>query len=220
MYVFVKPKGGWTSETETAKLTASDGARGDFLGASVAIQRDTIVAGAPSATVNGNGGQGAAYVFAEPRRGWANETEIAKLTASDGAANDNLGWIVGLSGDTFVAGALFATENGNAGQGAAYAFWCRSSQSVAGNATAARRAAQRARKSSLVRQRVGVRQALRLSLGDRLEGVKGLGARDLGSGREALFGVRGPVARDGSDLDEGSSVGPMRRRERRRLGPA
>ena len=44
--MFVKPAGGWASATETAKLTASDGAAGDDLGQSVAISGDTIVAGA------------------------------------------------------------------------------------------------------------------------------------------------------------------------------
>ena len=84
-YVFVKPAGGWASETEAAKLTASDGAA-STLGNSVAVSGDTVVAGAPSATVNGNIEQGAAYVFVKPAGGWANETEAAKLTASDGAA--------------------------------------------------------------------------------------------------------------------------------------
>ena len=64
--MFTKPKGGWRSETETAKLTASDGAAGDLLGYSVAIQGDTVIAGAVSATVNGNAYQGALYVFSSP----------------------------------------------------------------------------------------------------------------------------------------------------------
>ena len=46
VYVFVKPASGWTDATQTAKLTASDGAAGDGLGRSVAIDGDTIVAGA------------------------------------------------------------------------------------------------------------------------------------------------------------------------------
>ena len=53
--------------TQTAKLTASNGAARDFLGDSVAVSGDTIVAGAPGATVNGHARQGAAYVF--PCRG-------------------------------------------------------------------------------------------------------------------------------------------------------
>ena len=82
--MFTKPKGGWRSETETAKLTASDGARPTVSAASVAIWGDTIVGGAP-ATVTATLTQGAVYVFVEPRGGWHSETETAKLTASDGA---------------------------------------------------------------------------------------------------------------------------------------
>jgi hypothetical protein len=88
----------------------------------VAVSRDTIVAGAVGATVNGNSGQGAAYVFIKPARGWADATQTAKLTASDGAAGDNFGASVAVSGDTIVAGALGATVNGNSRQGAAYVF--------------------------------------------------------------------------------------------------
>jgi hypothetical protein len=119
-YVFVKPAGGWASATETARLTASDGARGDELGFSVAASGDTVVAGAIGAP--GQTSQGAAYVFVKPAGGWASETEAAKLTASDGAGGDQLGWSVGVSGNTVVAGAPSATVNGGSDQGAAYVF--------------------------------------------------------------------------------------------------
>jgi trimeric autotransporter adhesin len=120
-YVFVKAAGGWASETEAAKLTASDGGAFDGLGLSVAVSGDTVVAGAQSATVNGHPLQGAAYVFVKPAGGWASETEAAKLTASDGAGDDTLGRSVAVSGDTIVAGAP-AQVNGQASQGAAYVF--------------------------------------------------------------------------------------------------
>jgi hypothetical protein len=122
VYVFVKPKGGWRSETETAKLTASDGAAGDNLGVSAAVDGDTVVAGPGNATVNGNAAQGAVYVFVKPKGGWASETETAKLTASDGAANDLLGYSAVIEGNTIVAGAAGATVNGNQFQGALYVF--------------------------------------------------------------------------------------------------
>ena len=121
VYVFVRPRGGWSSETQTAELTASDGAAGDLLGTGVAIRGDSILTGAPLATVNGNQFQGAVYVFVKPRGGWANETETAKLTASDGLANDGFGLMVAVSRDTLVAGSA-ATVNGNSGQGAVYVF--------------------------------------------------------------------------------------------------
>src|SRR5438045_8663418 len=42
-----------------------------------------------------------------------------KVTASDGAAQDNLGWSVAIDGKTAVVGAPNATINGHSSQGAA-----------------------------------------------------------------------------------------------------
>jgi FG-GAP repeat len=110
-YVFVKPGSGWANATETAKLTASDPAHA--FGHSVAITDDTIVVGA----YNASSQPGAAYVFVKPGSGWANTTETAKLTASDGVAGDFFGYSVGISSDTVVVGAIIASQ-----QGAAYVF--------------------------------------------------------------------------------------------------
>ena len=67
---------------QLAKLRASDGGAGDFLGWSVAISGDTVVVGAPMLeTVQG---EGAVYVFVKPASGWANGTETAKLTPPTG----------------------------------------------------------------------------------------------------------------------------------------
>jgi trimeric autotransporter adhesin len=99
-YVFVRPAGGWATATETAKLTASDGATYDHWGGSTGVSADgsTVVVG----------GRGAAYVFVRPAGGWATATETAKLTASDGTA---VGSGVGVSADgsTVVAGAYYST---------------------------------------------------------------------------------------------------------------
>ena len=106
---------------QVAQLTASDGAQSDFLGFSVATSGDTVVTGAPGATVNGNGAQGAVYVFVKPASGWANMTQAAKLIASDGALGDEFGYSVAIDGDIVVAGAPFVTGSGYH-QGAAYVF--------------------------------------------------------------------------------------------------
>ena len=84
----------------------------------------TVAAGAPDAVVGANQDQGAVYVFTRPASGWASETQRAKLTASDGAAYNYLGWSVAVSGDggTVTAGAPAAAVGANALQGAAYAF--------------------------------------------------------------------------------------------------
>jgi hypothetical protein len=121
------PGTGWeTTSTFTAKLTASDGASGDTLGASASISSNggVIVAGAPNAMVGANAGQGAAYVFVMPGGGWGDMTQTAKLTASNGASGDGLGTSTGVSSDgkTIVAGAHDVTVGANSDQGAAYVF--------------------------------------------------------------------------------------------------
>ena len=70
---------------QLAKLTGSDSVANDRLGWSVTVSGDTVVVGAPTDDVGSNADQGAAYVFVKPSTGWANMTQTAKLTASDGA---------------------------------------------------------------------------------------------------------------------------------------
>jgi hypothetical protein len=121
-YVFVKPASGWANMTPTAQLTSSDGAADDNLGRSVGISGNTVVAGAPYASISGTRLQGAAYVFVKPASGWANMTETAKLTASNGAEWDRFGYSVAISGNTVVAGAPWATVPEGEWQGVAYVF--------------------------------------------------------------------------------------------------
>ncbi|HET7091046.1 MAG TPA: FG-GAP repeat protein [Anaerolineae bacterium] len=121
-YVFVKPGGGWADMTQTAKLTASDGMANDRFGISAAISGDTVVVGAVFDDIDANVNQGSAYVFVKPGEGWADMTQIAKLTASDGAALDRFGISVAISGDTVAVGALLDDIDANADQGSAYVF--------------------------------------------------------------------------------------------------
>jgi hypothetical protein len=121
LHVFVKPSSGWAHAAETAELTASDGAAGDSLGA-VGISGDTIVAGAPLHQVGDNHGQGTVYVFRKPAGGWRDKAEDAKLTVSNGAAQDSLGQSVGISGDTVVATAPARKVGDHDQQGAGYVF--------------------------------------------------------------------------------------------------
>jgi hypothetical protein len=79
------------------KLVAP-GATGYGLGDSVAVDGDTAVVGAPFDV----GTRGAVYVFTRTGDSW---TQTAKLTASDGAAEDGLGDSVAIDGDTIVVGA-------------------------------------------------------------------------------------------------------------------
>jgi hypothetical protein len=122
-YIFVKPTAGWTNMTETAELSASDGATGNGLGTSVALAGSTLVAGAWGAMENSFIEAGAVYVFLRPSTGWTNEHETAKLTATDPSTFATLGLSVAISADerTVVAGAPFR-QDGNVPYGAAYIF--------------------------------------------------------------------------------------------------
>ena len=116
-YVFTR--GSTFNWTQIAKLTASDGAADDYFGRSVSIDGDTIVIGSPYEDVYGSN-SGAAYVYTRNTAGSLTSgwTQRAKLTASDGAANDNFGERVSVDGDTIVIGARW-----NDGQnGSAYVF--------------------------------------------------------------------------------------------------
>ena len=121
-YVFTKPaSGGWATGTETAKLTAYDGASNDWFGFSVAVNRGTVVVGARYDDDNG-GESGSAYLFTKPASGvWATTNETAKLTASDGATGDQFGRSVAVEGDTVVVGA-HRDDNSGSESGSAYVF--------------------------------------------------------------------------------------------------
>jgi hypothetical protein len=115
-YLFEKPVSGWTSMTETAKLTASAAAEQDAFGISVSIIGDAVAIGSP-----GDDYGGSAYLFEKPVSGWTNMTETAKLSASDGAAMDALGYAVSIGGDMLVVGAYGDSANGDQ-SGSAYLF--------------------------------------------------------------------------------------------------
>lgn len=121
VYVFRKPATGWRNMTETARLTASDGAALDAFGGVVAIDGNTIVAS--SRDVGTRRDHGALYVFVRPAAGWTNATETAKLTASDGTTGDLLGnTSIAVDGSTIVAGAPETSVGGFIDHGAVYVF--------------------------------------------------------------------------------------------------
>jgi uncharacterized protein (TIGR03437 family) len=105
--------------TQQQRLTADDGAGGDLFGHSVAVSGDTVVVGAKLDTIGANSDQGSAYVFV---RGGAVWTKQQKLTADDGAAGDQLGVSVAITGDTIVVGAPLDDVGDKSDQGSAYVF--------------------------------------------------------------------------------------------------
>jgi hypothetical protein len=106
VYVFERQGAGWVER----RLTAKDGAPGDFLGGALSASGNTLVAGASGK----DRFTGAAYVFVRDALAWHEET---KLTAG-GAMNDSLGASVTVSGDIAILGAPL---NGT-GKGAGHLF--------------------------------------------------------------------------------------------------
>jgi len=119
-YVFVRPGGGWGNMTQTAKLTAGDGAASDQLGRSVSVSDETVVAGAPFDD-DGGSDTGAVYLFSRPGGGWGNMTQTAKLTVSNATADDRFGYSVSISEDTVAVGSVPKGLLGN-NVGPAYIF--------------------------------------------------------------------------------------------------
>lgn len=115
-YVFTKPAGDLPKlesmvVTETAKLTASDGAEGDFFAdGGVSISGGTIAIGAFAADRVNELSKGEAYVFVKPPSGWVSMTQTAALKASD--IGGSLGISIAINGSTVAAGAPTANRGG------------------------------------------------------------------------------------------------------------
>ena len=115
-YVFTRFAGSWTQQD---RLIAADGLFADQFGYSVALSGDTALVGAPWNSAAGAVYAGAAYVFTRSAGSWAQE---AKPLAGDGAADDNFGDSVALSGDIALVGAPDHITVGQKHLGAAYVF--------------------------------------------------------------------------------------------------
>ena len=133
VYVFARSGAAWI---EQQQLVADDGAADDQFGWSVAVDGNTIVAGAYRDNVGPNADQGSAYVFVWNGSSW---TQQAHLTANDGAGGDRFGFAVAITGDTVVVGAPRDNVGANADQGSVYVFvrsgdtWTLQQQLLAGD---------------------------------------------------------------------------------------
>lgn len=128
-YVFVRDGANWTQQQ---RLVAPDAATITAFGASVAVEGDTVVVGAPGA----DWPSGAAYVFVREGAGW---TLRQKLTGGVDGWQSTFGAGVAISSGTIVVGA----HNDSAaaeGAGAAHVFtregagWVRTQKLFAGDA--------------------------------------------------------------------------------------
>jgi hypothetical protein len=102
-----------TSWAQAAWLRASDGARNDDFGRSVALGDGVAAVGAHR---DGDRGaeSGAVYLFGDGAGNWS---QTAKLAPADGGPGDHFGWSMDLSGDVLVVGAPHHDD-----RGAAYVF--------------------------------------------------------------------------------------------------
>lgn len=114
VYVFRWNGASWAQEQ---KLLPGDGAPFDFFGFSVAIDGHVAVVGAYG---NDDSGAftGSAYVFRGTGSTWVEEQ---KLIAADGAAGDQFGFSVSISGDIVLVGAARDGDDGSE-SGSAYVF--------------------------------------------------------------------------------------------------
>lgn len=119
VYIFKRTGVTWAQE---AYVKASNAEAADSFGASVAVDADTLVVGAPledsgqktitngttASSDNARLGAGAVYVYKRTGSTWAQE---AYLKAPNAEIENNLGSAVAISGDTIIAGA--SGENSN-----------------------------------------------------------------------------------------------------------
>jgi hypothetical protein len=90
-FVFTRSGSTWSQQAE---LIASDGAIWNYFGVSTSLNSSGSLALVGASAYNSS--RGTAYIFSRSGSTW---TQQAKLTASDGAVNDQLGWSSALSYD-------------------------------------------------------------------------------------------------------------------------
>jgi len=114
-YIFFRNGGIWTQQ---ANLTSTTGGANDMFGLSVemGVGGNEVVIGAKGSTVGANSAQGCAYIFKRNGTTW---TQQAKLTASDGTANDMFGSSVSIDGNYVIIGA----SGDNPPAGSSYVFF-------------------------------------------------------------------------------------------------
>lgn len=109
IYVFVRNGATWVQQ---AKFAPAGQVSNDNFGASVALDRDTALVGAPGNSL----GVGTAYIFTRNGVSWAQQ---AQLIGTDTVSISSFGNSVAVNGNTAVIGANFTGPNNT---GAAYVF--------------------------------------------------------------------------------------------------
>jgi hypothetical protein len=118
IFVYDQVNGAWSN---SAKLSSTDATSGTlFVGDSLAMSGDTIVAGTEFGANAAGDLTGAAYVFRRSKiGGWLQE---AKLLPSDGLAGDSFGDRIAVANGTVLVGADFHPNASGELVGSAYAY--------------------------------------------------------------------------------------------------
>lgn len=112
VYFYRKLNGMWISD---GSMLAPDGAPGDFFGQDVSIFGSKAIVGASFKSLNGNNGQGKAYVFSRDITSWVLD---GQLVASDANAFNYFGSAVDIGSNYAIVGAPQVTS----GKGKVYVF--------------------------------------------------------------------------------------------------
>ncbi|MBK7705877.1 MAG: hypothetical protein IPJ30_08875 [Acidobacteria bacterium] len=116
-YVYVRSGTTWTFQQ---RLRQSDGAAGDNFGWSVAIDGNTAVVGAYLDDESVYTNCGSAYAYLRTGSTWAEES---RMVSSERTSNSQMGYSVGISGDTVIIGARLAQSSTSSPDfGSAYIF--------------------------------------------------------------------------------------------------
>jgi hypothetical protein len=126
-YVFEKPVDGWTSMTESQKLTPAIDMFAHEAGRSVAISGDTLVVSAPYSSYSDDippyyqNHLGAVYVFERSEADWQ---EVARLRANDSEGGERLGFdsVAVTDGAVLASARLFSPYYSDSAIGSAYLF--------------------------------------------------------------------------------------------------
>ncbi|MBN1149332.1 MAG: FG-GAP repeat protein [Anaerolineales bacterium] len=123
VYIFERNQGGPDAWGQATKLiTPPDVIAVENFGYSVSLDSDTALIGASDDEVDGNTGQGSAYLFQRNQGGANNWGLVKKLTATDGSGDDKFGYSVSLDGGTALIGAYWDNIGGASQQGSVYIF--------------------------------------------------------------------------------------------------
>ena len=100
----------WIDTAQQAILRPSGMSQDAEFGASVLIEGDTVIVGAPYRVFDGVD-SGGVYLFEKPLQGWQNSVENAILHLSNPAAGSEFGQSIALSGDLMLIGASGVSYN-------------------------------------------------------------------------------------------------------------